>query len=488
MSGVHVQTPGRDSNLAAVIVAIDECISAVRLYGQRHPRAGAALQRARHTIAAHCSQAELTVASIDGRLACNGKPIRGRVRAADRLMKRCKDRGVEGFAFTPGFDEADLAGFIEVILSAPEDLAAAGGAAAALEARNVEHIRLLKADEEVTASMGVGDDAGRVDAHHVYGMALSAVQESMRDARMGRLTDVGSVRAAARQLIDAVLQEASALAALTTIQRYDMYTFAHSVNVSILSLCIGTRLRLQWTALEELGTAGLLHDIGKVTIPRDVLLKPGELTREEREVIRNHPVEGARMLQNVPGMGPVPPVVAFEHHMRINGEGYPSQRAGQTLAGASRIVAVADCYDAMTAVRPYRPAVPPDSALRQISRLAGSHYDPAIVRELIGALGIWPVGSCVRLTTNEIAVVRRHNARDPGRPVVLLVLTSDGQRYSSPIELDLSQDRSGPDRQPRAIVKSVGAVLKGIDVEEVLQGRTDPMQRLESELRAAEAC
>ena len=487
MNGASTRAVPRDPNLASVVVAIDECISAVRLYGQRHPRAGAALQRARHAIAAHCSDAELTVAAIDGRLACNGKPIRGRVRAADRLMKRCADRSVEGFAFTPGFDENDLAGFIDVILAAPEDLAAAGGPAAALQGRDVRHIRLLKTDEQ-QPSVAPFEGVGRIDAHQVYSLALSAVQESMRDARMGKLTDMGPVRTAARQLIDAVLQDPSALAALTTIQRYDMYTFAHSVNVSILALCIGTRLRLQWTALEELGIAGLLHDIGKVTIPHEVLVKPGDLTREELATVQNHPVEGAKILQNIPGMGPVPPVVAYEHHMRINGAGYPIQRAGQTIAGASRITAVSDCYDAMTAVRPYRPALAPDQVLRQIGRLAGSHYDPAIVRELIGALGIWPVGSCVRLNTNEIAVVRRHNVRDPSRPVVLLVLSPDGGRYSSPIELDLSQDRGGPDHQPRAIVKSVGSVLKGINVEEILQGRTDPMQELELQVRTTEEC
>ncbi|MFQ6130862.1 MAG: HD-GYP domain-containing protein [Armatimonadota bacterium] len=450
-----------------VVLAVDDCLSNRRLYGPQHAITQGVLARNRRIIAGEQRHHELTLGVVEGRLVCEGQPVRGRGKAADKLVSRLQEREVDGVVFQPGFTEADLSGLVEVLLATPSDLAELGGAAIVLRSRGVEAIRLVWADDALAHEAGPGRSTA--DAERVYRLALDAIERAMEQARAGKLRDVEPVRQVTRQLMDQILRDAPALVGLTTIQRYDIYTFSHSVNVGILAVAVGAMLKLPPDTLEQVGTASLLHDLGKVFIPHAILLKPAPLTPEEWLVIKRHPVEGARSLQQIAGMSALGPVVAYEHHMRLDGSGYPEAEKRSKPALASRIVAVVDCYDAMTAVRPYRQGHLPHHALREMTRLAGEQLDGQLVRELVNVLGIYPAGTCVRLNTNELAVVRRGNSANRELPVVAIVRDAEGRLLPEHPQVDLLQEAAASSGGPvRRVVSSVPAPLAGVDPQAVL--------------------
>lgn len=456
-----------------VVLALDDCLSNRRLYGPQHAITHGVLARNRRVIAGQQGQNELTLAVVEDRLVCEGQPVRGRGKAAEKLVRRLQEREVDGVVFQPGFAEPDLSGLVEVLLSVPADLAELGGAAIVLRSRGVDAIRLVRDDD----ALGHEAEPGRgtaADAERVYRMALDAVERAMEQARAGKLRDVEPVRAVTRQLMDQILRDPSALIGLTTIQRYDIYTFSHSVNVGILAVAVATQLRLPAETLEQVGTAALVHDLGKVYIPHAILLKPAPLTPEEWLVVRRHPTEGARVLQQIPGITPLAPMVAYEHHMRLDGSGYPEAKRRAQPALASRIVAIVDCYDAMTAVRPYRQGHSPHHALREMARLAGSELDGQLVQELTNVLGIYPVGTSVRLSTNEVAIVRRQNLANRELPVVIIVRDAQGQPLLEHVQVDLLQEATAsPEGPVRRAVASVPTTLAGVDVATFLLGNSE---------------
>jgi putative nucleotidyltransferase with HDIG domain len=165
---------------------------------------------------------------------------------------------------------------------------------------------------------------------------------------------------------------------LLTLKEYDQYTMTHSCNVAVLSMGLAERLGLGATTARRFGVAGLLHDIGKVRIPHDLLVKPGRHTDQERDVIRRHPVDGARIILEQPNGSELAAVVAYEHHIFLDGRGYPTLQFPRSCHYASRIVHVCDIYDALCTERPYRKAWSPDEAAAYIEANSGTELDPAI--------------------------------------------------------------------------------------------------------------
>src|SRR5581483_2688430 len=207
----------------------------------------------------------------------------------------------------------------------------------------------------------------------------------------------------------------TALLALTTLKNYDNYTFTHMVNVSILTMGQARGLGIDGALLREFGLAALMHDIGKVRTPLEVLNKPDKLTDSEFEVMRRHVVDGAEILRETPDMPALAPVVAFEHHLRLDGTGYPYGVKRGSLNVGTMLCSIADVYDAMRSQRRYQQAFPSDRILEVLKRSDGKQFDQHLVRRFVQLLGIYPVGNLVKLNTGEIAVVLKVNAADPHR-------------------------------------------------------------------------
>jgi putative nucleotidyltransferase with HDIG domain len=237
-------------------------------------------------------------------------------------------------------------------------------------------------------------------------------------------------------LAQAVAQNRTALLALTTLKNYDNYTFTHMVNVSILTMGQARGLGIDGPLLREIGLAALMHDIGKVRTPLEILNKPDKLTDTEFAIMKRHPVHGAEILRQTPDIPALAPVVAFEHHLRIDGTGYPVVQRSSLNVG-TMLCSIADVFDAMRSQRGYQQAFPTDRILEVLKRNDGKQFDQHLVRRFVQLIGIYPAGNLVRLNSNEVAVVLKVYAPDPYRPQVRVLFDKEGARLSLTHDVNL---------------------------------------------------
>jgi putative nucleotidyltransferase with HDIG domain len=219
---------------------------------------------------------------------------------------------------------------------------------------------------------------------------------------------------------------------LTGMMDYDEYTFTHMVNVSILTMAQARSLGIEGEQLREVGLAALLHDIGKVRTPVEILNKPGALTPREFDIIKKHPIDGATILRGTREMPRLAAIVAFEHHLRRDGAGYPAGLARPTLNLATVLCGIADVYDAMRCKRQYQEAFPTDRILEVMRRNDGRQFDQHLVRRFISLMGMFPPATIVRLSSGEVAVVVENDGPEPDRPTVDVIVDSGGTRLAEP--------------------------------------------------------
>jgi HD-GYP domain-containing protein (c-di-GMP phosphodiesterase class II) len=255
------------------------------------------------------------------------------------------------------------------------------------------------------------------------------------------------------------------LLGLTSIKNFDAYTFAHCVNVCILSMLIGDRMRMSKADVARLGVAALMHDIGKTYVPATILNSTGNLSEREWDLMKYHTFFGVKELSRINALREAVDsmFVAIQHHAQFNNDGYPRRPGGWKLRLFSRIVTVADYYDAMTAWRTYqKEPITPDRALNFILQKAGSIFDPFVAKIFVQAMGLFPVGTIVELDQGEIGVVTRQNAdtRYMHRPVVE-VLHSEGDQVRREI-IDLAE-RTPAGSYPRTIKRALHESQVDID-------------------------
>ncbi len=313
------------------------------------------------------------------------------------------------------------------------------------------------------------EDAQRAKevAKRNYERSVTVTKELISSVRMGRSASVKKVKRAVQSIVDQVLSNEISMVGLTTIRDYDEYTFTHSVNVCIFSVAIGKRLGLTRLQLYDLGLAALFHDVGKSRVPLEVLTKKGALDEEEWRIMQAHPWLGVLTLFGLRGYGDIPyrgMIVAYEHHMKMDLSGYPKSIRARELAMYSKIVAVADGFDAATSRRVYQ-TVPlqPDEVLREMWENPRRGYDRILVKALINLVGIYPVGTCVILDTHEVAVVHAANsdASQIHRPIVRLALNDVGVRNDPAPVVDLAE--TGEDGNfKRSIIKVTDPARWGI--------------------------
>ena len=312
-------------------------------------------------------------------------------------------------------------------------------------------------------------DKARQLAKRTYAQTVAVARDAMTGLRIGRGVSLRPVKRAVQAIVDQVLTNEASIVGLTTLRDYDEYTFTHSVNVCIFAVALGKKLGFNKHQLYELGLGALLHDVGKVRMPLELLNKEGPLTPEEFPVMQQHPTEGLLSLFEMRGLSEVPlraMLVAYEHHMKIDQTGYPQsiRRREPTLFG--RIVAVADGFDAATTKRSYQ-AQPwtPDRVLKEMRDNPLRGFDPLVVKAFISMTGIYPVGSVVILDTYELAVVVQPNPNPEAmhQPIVRVVFDSLGVPIHPPRTLDLSEtDAAG--RPRHSIIKTTDPQRYGINV------------------------
>lgn len=241
------------------------------------------------------------------------------------------------------------------------------------------------------------------------------------------------------KIISSILANGDIIVNLSDIRSVDDYTFSHSVNVCIYSLVIGIGLGYSGDKLRELGVGSMLHDIGKVRIPQQILKKPGRLTPDEFEEIKRHTYYGYKILKETNGISMTASFIALGHHERSDGSGYPYRLKNDNIHKAARIVAVSDVYDALTSDRVYRKKLMHHEVIDYITSLASRHFDHEIVNTFIRYVAYYPVGTAVILNTGEKGLVSKYNKYFPTRPVVRIVMDEEGKMLTRHKEVDLNE-------------------------------------------------
>ena len=268
--------------------------------------------------------------------------------------------------------------------------------------------------------------------------ARMAVKKAMDNVMNGNNLDVKPIRNVVGKIVEELLNVRDAVINLQDIKTLDNFTFSHSANVCVLSAVTGISLGYDSYKLKELCMGALLHDIGKTKVPNEILNKPGPLNNEEFEVIKKHARYGYDMLKESGDISTYTSYVALTHHEKYNGEGYPLGLKGKAIHEFSRIVSVADVYDAMTSNRVYRRRLNISEVVEYLVSMGGHHFDYEIVRNLIEHISVFPLGTYITISTGETAIVVDNNKKYPNRPVIRLIKDPYGVEYNIFNEIDLT--------------------------------------------------
>jgi HD-GYP domain-containing protein (c-di-GMP phosphodiesterase class II) len=367
------------------------------------------------------------------------------------VLTTLRQSGVGVVRVEPGVDRRDWQVFISLLLSFAtrepgpnklfefqQRLAQGGVDRIVVEAP-------LESDDELE-----DEERAKEQAKRTYERTVAVTKEVVNSIRMGRSASVKKVKRAVQGIVDQVLRNEVSIVGLTTIRDYDEYTFVHSVNVTIFAVSIGKRLGLTKLQLYDLGLAALFHDVGKSRVPIEVLNKTGPLDDDEWRIMQAHPWLGVLTLFGLRGYGEIPyrsMIAAYEHHMKLDLTGYPKSIRPRNLSVYSKVIAVADSFDAATSRRAYQ-TVPlqPADVLKEMWENPRRGQDPVLVKAFINLTGVYPVGTCVVLDTYEIGVVHAANT-DPThlhRPVVRIIANPDGVGLGEGFLADLTEtDGSG---------------------------------------------
>ena len=408
-----------DSDIVSLAVNLQICLNVLRVHDTQNEAALRAVHRVLENIHyAFLEESECVLSVSADQVFVNRERVRHAQEVAD-LQSLLQRIGVGGMVFTSPPEPDALAVFMTNL--------ARRGAWEAPDECYVEPLQQAESDS--------GRDWEQLRPVRMYKRAVGEMRSIFHDARERSELNIRRARRLVGEVIETLVSDEATLFGLMAIRDYDMYTFQHSVNVCVLSSAVGTRLGLSRVAARELGVAALLHDAGKLEIPRHILTKKGKLTQAEWETMKSHPVLGARSLLSQRGLEPAmikAVQVALEHHVQFDGGGYPEVVPPVHPSLFSRIVSICDCYDAMTSVRVYRDLpITPGGTIAYLWKVRGVKYDPALMKVLITMIGAYPPGSLLQLSDRSLAVsVEGPRTPDVFRPVV--------RRWDETETLDLS--------------------------------------------------
>lgn len=333
------------------------------------------------------------------------------------LLTMCLERDVGMFQFRKGITAQEVDAFIALILSPPPTVRTSGGPSAVLKAHNVTHIVV-----EPPKTSRPSDVEFEVDPSNAYEAGHTVAQELRVQAVRRQPLDMKKARVFLNAAIEVVVDNRFSLLGLMANRDYDEASSYHAVNVSILALLVGTRLGMNHDQLMVLGMSALLHDIGKVRVPADLLNRSSELTAEEQAQLQRHSHHGTSILRDMEGLGRLAAVVALEHHAHYDLSGYPRLQDKEHPNAFSRIVAVVDSYDTMTSARHGTTrALRPELAMKWIGAGLGTIFDPVAGKVFLKLMGLYPVGSVVVLSNGATALVQRPSEQAVDKPVVRVV-------------------------------------------------------------------
>ena len=424
-------------------------LRAAQLYAPSHPLVQRAFDGLDESLTQILNeQPTIAIGLIGQEIIVGDLPLPKAAESLGEMIRRLKSLGIERIAFDRGVTPEELQTLAITIAHPerrPDQLAPGVEPSDPIGVLNgLAHIRVGRIQAEEKKETSAADVA---TIRRLYADATNVASAVWDSAKTDGIPDPKAARALVDGLAQAVSANRTALIALTALKNYDNYTFTHMVNVSILTMSQARVLGIDGPMLRELGLAALMHDIGKVRTPTEILNKPEKLTDDEFKVMRRHVVDGAEILRRTPEMPAMAPVIAFEHHLRLDGTGYPFGVSRSGLNLGTMLCSIADVYDAMRSQRAYQQAFPSERILEVMKRSDGQQFDQHLVRRFTQLLGIFPPGNLVRLDDGAMAVVMAVHAPDPFRPRVKIIATPSGEQIAAPYEVNLweaSEESSGP--------------------------------------------
>ncbi len=381
---------------------------------------------------------EVALAAVAGSLYLNGMRLRASASLLGvyhGLIEEFERRALGGVRFLAGVSPAEAERFVQLFMAAEDPAMAERFSDAVAEAR-IEHILPVPAADldredlvrELDEAKDPGGERGR--AKKVFWRAVLGTKKIVvRAAQTGR-PDLRQAKRLVQPIVDSIMKNEYSIVGLTALKEHDEYTYAHCVNVSVLSVSMGQALGLPRQALADLGVAALLHDIGKVAVPGDVLRKPDKLSPDEWSFIQRHPLEGVKMMFRMSGLSSLTldaMRVCLEHHLNFDRTGYPEFGHEWAQATMTRVVALADCFDAMTAHRSYHVrARTPFEALEYLLGPTRVQFDPAVLWSIVRTIGLYPAGSVLLTASNHVVLSVSPNPADLRRPFCRVLVRPDG--------------------------------------------------------------
>ena len=319
------------------------------------------------------------------------------------------------------------------------------------------------------------------NAASIYQQTSSLVKGMMDDIRFGNQLNVKAAKSAVSDCVDGVLESPDAMMLLTQLKNQDEYTSQHSLNVCILSILLARHLGYSTEELNHIGLCGLLHDMGKMKVPAEVLNKPGKLTDDEEKVMRSHTTLGRDILMSARDVYPGTVDVAYTHHEQFDGTGYPRGLDKTSISVYARLVAIVDAYDAITSDRVYKKGRLHLQAISILTQARDSHFDGGFVMKFIDCIGIYPVGNAVEMKNGEVGVVIEANLVNKTRPKVLMLMDDKKQFIESYI-MDLNIPLVDTVGTPYGIKKVLRKNEYGLDLYKFNQqgGFEDAIKRLKT--------
>ncbi len=381
------------------------------------------------------------------------------------VIEHLTARDIGGIVFKPGMTNEEVIKFAALLCREASVLAGKSALTDVLVREGIPHIELHRV---MIVDKGTGEaiQTGKKKPSEIFRETIDTVKDMVQSLQRDKPAGARKMNTMIQTMVDNVLDNRDAFLGLTNLKMYDEYTFAHSVNVSILAVSLGTYLSFTKPQIAALGVAGLMHDIGKMNVPHGIINKPGKLTDEEWEAVKRHPVEGALILAHTPGVSKLAMVAAFEHHQHGGERAYPRVDGELRQHPFSQIVSLADAYEAITAARVYyRIQTPPDEGIRIMLEKRGKPFNAVLVNAFVRMMGMFPVGTMVKLNTGEVGLVV-HQTSDLMRPRVLILTAFDGsEKKNQPVSL-LETERG---RYTRSVAGTINPSAAKLDLKQYIE-------------------
>ena len=411
------------------------------------------------------------------------KVIEGRIFVRDRMVKFDSDGmvrareiidvwhglGIGGIVLDDSLDSRRIDKFVYLVNKLEMSKLSMEDVAARLTELGIDGITLLAVEgsREQPVLTEENRTVMRRAARVAFFRAISVVEDAMVRAANDKEIDISKARRVVHSLIDRIAQDEFSLIELTNIRDFDEYTYAHSANVCVYSLTTGIRLGLDRQRLSELGFSALFHDIGKVKLPEDLIRKPDVFDENDWIQMQKHPLLGAKtLLRNLKFdcHSARAALVAFEHHINNDYTGYPMLSNKRPTNLFSKVVAIADTFDALSSGRVYiKKAIPPDEVLRKMMYQMTVKFDDFLLKLFVNIIGVYPAGTLVLMSTDQLAVVSRNRGTNLSRPVVRLIGDRSGP-YKEYEEVDLSS----PENSGKHIVRIIDPARHNIDIKSII--------------------